>query len=116
MNVTNGLMYVRHLLHLAMIVSETTGTGFSSSRRVIYGRIVNANGILVFLRRLLLCGIHPSVERIYSGGQFESSEGVRDVFKISSDKDEGLHPMRKKQWWRMLVKGSNIRRCTHQVD
>ena len=79
MKVTNGLMYVRHLLHRAMTVSETTGTGFSSSRRVIYGRIVNANGSLVFLRRELLCGIHPSVERIYSGGQLECSELVRDV-------------------------------------
>jgi len=108
MKVMKGLMYVRHLLHLAIIVSETTGTGFSSSRRVIYGRIVNANGSLVFLRRLLLCGIHPSVERIYSGGQFECSEGVREVFKISSDKYEGLHPMRKKQGWRRRAKGSNI--------
>jgi hypothetical protein len=68
-----------------MTVSETTGTGFSSSRRVMYGRIVNANGSLVFLRRELLWGIHPSVERIYSGGQFECSEFVIDVFLISTD-------------------------------
>jgi len=76
MKVTNGLMYVRHLLHLAMTVSETTGTGFSSSLRVMYGRIVKAKGSLVFLRSELLCGIHPSVERMYSGGQFECSELV----------------------------------------
>lgn len=75
-------MYVRHLLHRAMMVSDTTGTGFSSSRRVMYGRIVIANGIFVFLRRELLWGMHPSVVRIYSGGQLERSELVREVYVI----------------------------------
>jgi len=82
MNVTKGLMYVRHLLHRAMTVSDTTGTGFSSSRRVIYGRMVIAKGIFVFLRRELLWGMHPSVDRMYSGGQFERSELVREAYQI----------------------------------
>jgi hypothetical protein len=72
-------MYDRHRLHLAIMVSDTTGTGFSSSFRERYGRIVKANGILVFLSSELLCGIHPRVDLIYSGGQFDCSEFVREV-------------------------------------
>jgi hypothetical protein len=61
-----------------MMVSDTSGTGFSSSRRDRYGRIVNAKGIFVFLRRELLCGTQPNVERMYSGGQFDKSKSVSE--------------------------------------
>jgi len=62
-----------------MTVSATTGTGFSSSRSEIYGRIVIANGSLVFFKRELLCGIQFNVHCMYSRGAFDVGESVRAV-------------------------------------
>jgi hypothetical protein len=56
-------MYVLHLLHLAMTVSETTGTGSSPSPKDLYGVITNPSGIFDLPNKELEFGIVFRVHR-----------------------------------------------------
>lgn len=56
-------MYVRHLLHRAITVSVTSGTGSSPSLTVRYGVITSPRGILDFWRRECEVGMVLSVHR-----------------------------------------------------
>jgi hypothetical protein len=53
MKVTNGLMYARHRLHLAITLSSTTGTGSSPSLSLYdrYGAMTSARGSFDLLSR-----------------------------------------------------------------
>ena len=51
-----------------------------------------AKGIFVFLRRELLWGMHPSVDRMYSSGQLDRSELVREVYSSTSQTARDITP------------------------
>lgn len=66
-NCTKGLIYALHLLHLAIIVSATTGTMDSPSFRLLYGVITKPSGILDLPSKLAVVGIAFKVQRSTPG-------------------------------------------------
>ena len=82
-NVTYGLMYVRHLLHLAMTWSVTTGTACSSSSSAFtlrYGVTTSASGILHFLNRPSFAGTAPSVLRCHEKCELILGECEKEAY------------------------------------
>ena len=67
-------MYVLHLLHRAMTVSVTSGTGSSPSFSERYGVMTRPRGILDLLSRELEVGIALRVHRWYDEWAFAKGE------------------------------------------
>lgn len=78
-NVTYGLIYILHLLHLPITISLITGTSSSPSFTLLYGVITSANGSLLLFNNELLVGIAFSVHLWYEKWAFVCGVGGRTV-------------------------------------
>jgi len=95
-------MYVLHLLHLAMTVSVTRGTGSSPSFNVLYGVMTSASGTLALPNSELVVGIALRVHRLYDGSAFAAGDG--EMHELGGRRISGGGR------WRSRGSGGDVRR------